>query len=151
MLDNLPRPLQVSLAISLSTICFGLTTIAMGFAWKSLSSENIDLQIVNENLRVSAKLNEAKLVTKKAKEATDISKELVESVNKDVEQYKEFKEKLTKEVRSIKNSHCATQLKPLKEKIESIEVQPVISPRTEKTLEKVQATLEDAEVSDLCN
>ncbi len=103
MLDNLPRPLQVSLA--------------------------------------------TKLVTKKAKEATDISKELVESVNKDVEQYKEFKEKLTKEVRSIKNSHCATQLKPLKEKIESIEVQPVISPRTEKTLEKVQATLEDAEVS----
>ncbi|MDJ0689232.1 MAG: hypothetical protein QNJ41_12050 [Xenococcaceae cyanobacterium MO_188.B32] len=147
MFNSLPRPLQIGLAISLSTFGFGLTAIMIGFGWKSLSSDNVDLQIVNENLKVSAKLNEAKLVTKKAKEATDISKELLETIDKDVEEYKKFKAELLTEVQSIKGSYCTNQLQPLTEKIEAIESKPVISEGTEKTLEKVQASLEDAETS----
>jgi len=119
----------------------------MGFAWKSLSSDNIDLQIVNENLKVSAKLNEAKLVTQKAKEATDISKEIVESVNEDVEEYNKLRTELIAEVQSIKSSYCVRKAEPLKQKIEEIEAKVVVSEETEKTLKKVQESLTDAENS----
>ncbi len=148
MFNNIPKPLITALSICL--VCFGggITAIGIGFAFKSLSSENIDLQIANENIKVSAKLNETKAKQEKVKLAADISSHLVGGIKRSVEEERKLlKQELLTEIVSVQGSYCSNQLMPLKEKIEAIEARSALPLETEEALLTVEKTLEDTSES----
>ena len=145
MFDNISKPVQVGIAISMVIVVSGLTAIFGSFAWRSLTSEEINLQIANENSKASARLNQANLKVEKAKLVTDISHELVGGVEERIEQERSIlKQELLAEIQSVQGSYCSNQLSPLKEKIEAIEARSVLGAETEKVLEKAKETLADA-------
>lgn len=145
MFKNTPKSIQNAIAISIVVIVVALGSIACGFAWRSLSSEVLNLQVANNNLQVQASLSKGQPEVAKAKVATDVSKDLVVGIKESVAaERKQMTTELLTAIESVQGSYCANQLKPLTKKINAIEAKSVLPPETEKALETAGKNLQEA-------
>lgn len=145
MFSGIPKPIQNAIAISITAFFSGVTFVTCAFAWKSLDSDAIDLQVANENLKITANLKGTQVPLNKVKSANEISKGVVAGLEEQAKQTDALRKDLLAEVNRLGNSpYCGTNLDLITEKLSAIEQSLVVQPETKQALEIVGTSLEEA-------